>query len=192
VTDSTSSLERPAGGVASAGDFQHRGCIACQSLDLGGHLALDLSRASTVLKKLDYTRGNTSLFERNGGFMKITRILGYLILAGFSFALVLPSTAKPKPEPKVDGAEVFKQYCSSCHLGGGNRVKEKRQLAGSKQLSNLPIFKSYLSSPPGHMPYYRAIVKDEKTLQALYDYCKKLPKLPIKSANLDQDFNESL
>jgi hypothetical protein len=34
-------------------------------------------------------------------------------------------------------------------------------------------------------PYYQSIVKDKKTLQALYDYCKKLPATPIQSASIE-------
>jgi len=118
--------------------------------------------------------------------MKTSGFLAYAALVVFLGGLVLPTTAKPtaKSAAKVrTGEEVFKQFCANCHLGGGNRVKENHPVAGSKQLSTLAAFKSYLSAPPGHMPYYQSIVKDDKTLQLLYDYCKKLPEPPINSAS---------
>src|SRR5271154_4701042 len=115
--------------------------------------------------------------------MQAFRISVHVIAVGAAIALILPSTAKPSSKPR-SGEQVFKQYCASCHLGGGNRVKEHHPVAGSKQLSTMAVFKSYLSEPPGHMPYYHMVVKDEKTMQALYDYCKKLPAPPIDSASL--------
>lgn len=87
--------------------------------------------------------------------------------------------ATPK---KVDGARVFQQHCAKCHAEGGNIVKPSRLVAESKHLASLVLFKSYLSSPPGHMPYYQNIVKDPKILSALYNYCKTLKKKPIKQA----------
>lgn len=85
-------------------------------------------------------------------------------------------------EKKPDGAQVFQQYCAKCHAGGGNVVKPSSPVAESKQLASLVLFKSYLSAPPGHMPYYQNIVKDPKVLSALYNYCKTLKKKPIKQA----------
>jgi mono/diheme cytochrome c family protein len=98
-----------------------------------------------------------------------------------SIALCLPSIGK-KSEPRIiDGEQVFKQYCASCHIGGGNRVKPGRPVAGSRELATIMAFKSYLSAPPGHMPYYRSVVGDQKMLEALYKYCKQLTK-PTKQA----------
>jgi len=115
--------------------------------------------------------------------MQASRLCVYAIAVGASIALILPSMAK-RPSKHLSGEQVFKQYCASCHLGGGNRVKAHHPVAGSKQLATMATFKSYLSDPPGHMPYYQMVVKDEKTMQALYDYCKKLPAPPIDSASL--------
>jgi mono/diheme cytochrome c family protein len=114
--------------------------------------------------------------------MKRSASLPYVAALVAAAALVAPSLAKHPHKAKMDGEQVFKQYCSSCHLGGGNRVNEKRPLAGSKQLASMANFKSYLSAPPGHMPYYQSIVKDKQTLQSLYEYCKKLPATPVNSA----------
>jgi mono/diheme cytochrome c family protein len=113
--------------------------------------------------------------------MKKSVIVVGCLIAVQSFAAL--SLAK-SPARNIDGAKVFKQYCSECHPGGGNRVKEKRPLAGSKQLGSLALFKSYLSAPPGHMPYFQSVVNDPKTLEALYDYCKKLPDAPVNSAQM--------
>lgn len=84
---------------------------------------------------------------------------------------------------EVSGQAVFKQYCASCHAGGGNSVNAKRPLAGSSKLVSIVTFKDYLSAPPGHMPYYQAVVNDEATLSALYKYCKDLSKKPGKQAH---------
>jgi mono/diheme cytochrome c family protein len=103
------------------------------------------------------------------------------------------STAEPeakgehssKQAKKVQsGAELFKQYCSNCHAEGGNLVKPHHKIVGSKKLSTLAAFKQYLSSPPGHMPYYSQIVNDQETLQKLYDYCKTLNAKPSEQALL--------
>jgi hypothetical protein len=95
--------------------------------------------------------------------------------------LILPAIGK-KIENKADGAKVFAEYCTKCHTGGGNVLNESKPVAESKQLSTLAVFKSYLSSPPGHMPYYQNIVENKKTLDALYKYCKQLKKKPSNQA----------
>ncbi len=95
------------------------------------------------------------------------------------------NSTKDKVEKKarvVDGAAVFKQYCATCHLEGGNSIKPSRPVAESKKVANIGIFKDYLSAPPGHMPYYENLVKDKKTLEALHRYCKSLKRKPIKQA----------
>lgn len=96
-----------------------------------------------------------------------------------SLCLFSPVAAAPK---KVDGAQLFQQHCAKCHAEGGNIVKPSRPVAESKQLASLVLFKSYLSSPPGHMPYYQNIVKDPKILSALYNYCKTLKRKTVKQA----------
>lgn len=80
------------------------------------------------------------------------------------------------------GEILFRQYCQSCHPGGGNVSRTDRPIYGSKKLINLAIFKSYLEAPPGHMPYYQELVNDRKMLNAVYDYCKHLDKVPMKQA----------
>jgi mono/diheme cytochrome c family protein len=98
------------------------------------------------------------------------------ILIAFGVAtLFLPSIAqKSTKKPLEKGEQLFQQHCASCHAGGGNSVKSNRPVAGSKELSSFAKFKQYLTTPPGHMPYYQGIVKDHQTLSALYNYCKKL------------------
>lgn len=99
-------------------------------------------------------------------------------------APLLPSMAKKEVHREIHGDQVFQQHCASCHAGGGNRVSANRPVAGSKELATLAHFKSYLSAPPGHMPYYQDIVRDEKTLKALYQYCKTLKRQPLKQARI--------
>jgi len=96
--------------------------------------------------------------------------------------LLSPALAEKQDKKKVDGANVFKQHCASCHVGGGNLVDDKHPIAGSKELANLATFKAYLSNPPGHMPYYQDVVHDEPTLKALHKFCQTLKKGPMKEA----------
>jgi mono/diheme cytochrome c family protein len=105
-------------------------------------------------------------------------LLVCLVASLFLFA---PTEARPK---KIAGAQLFQQHCAKCHTEGGNIVKPNRPVAESKQLASLVLFKAYLSAPPGHMPYYQNIVKDPKTLSALYNYCKTLKRKPVKQAML--------
>ncbi|MBP9094075.1 c-type cytochrome [bacterium] len=106
-----------------------------------------------------------------------------LPLAAVAFFVIafLPCTAKGVAK-KATGAEAFKMYCASCHAGGGNKVDPNHPLAGSTQLASIVRFKDYLSSPPGHMPYYETLVKDKATLEALHKYCKTLKKTPGERA----------
>ncbi len=114
---------------------------------------------------------------------KILQGLSLIALFAASIGVLSPSIAK-KSAPKPNGALLFQQNCASCHAGGDNKVKPSRPIVGSKELSTLANFKSYLSAPPGHMPYYEHVVNDEPTLKALYKYCKELKKPPIKQASL--------
>lgn len=107
-----------------------------------------------------------------------TSIVFLPILIAF---LMLPATGK-KNESNVNGAKVFAEYCAKCHTGGGNVINDKHPVADSKQLSTLAVFKAYLSSPPGHMPYYQNLINDNKTLNSLYKYCKQLKNKPAKQA----------
>lgn len=107
-----------------------------------------------------------------------------LIAAGLIAVGLGPFAQSDAKEQKVDGKHVFEQNCAGCHQSGGNKVNPNHPVAGSEKLKSMAMFKSYLSAPPGHMPYYEQVVKDKKTLEALYNYCKSLPKQPIKQASL--------
>jgi mono/diheme cytochrome c family protein len=115
--------------------------------------------------------------------MKLRNAVICLLFAG-QFA-TLYGLASPQHKP-VTGEVLFKQYCAECHVGGGNRVRESHPIAGSKTLSSVVTFKDYLKSPPGHMPYYQSVVKNERILNALYKYCKSMPPPPIKSASISE------
>lgn len=110
--------------------------------------------------------------------MKINIV--YLALS-CSMAITLAS-GLGEAKQGLSGEKIFKDNCASCHLAGGNRTKPGKRLAGSKELSSLPVFKAYLSKPPGHMPYYQHIVSDPKALKALYNYCRELKPQPMKQA----------
>ncbi len=106
----------------------------------------------------------------------MTKELPWIILLSALFVLLaLPVFAK-KASKKPDGAVLFAQHCASCHQGGGNLVKPKKSIVGSKHLDNILSFKTYLQTPPGHMPYYQHIVNNKEQLNALYDYCKRTYK----------------
>ncbi|MBX9568870.1 MAG: c-type cytochrome [Candidatus Obscuribacterales bacterium] len=92
----------------------------------------------------------------------------------------LCSVCEAKKTP--NGEHLYKQHCASCHFAGGNRVKAGKDVAGSTHLSSLPVFKAYLSKPPGHMPHYQHLVSNEALLKALYQYCKTLKSVPMKQA----------
>ncbi|MBX9690546.1 MAG: cytochrome c [Candidatus Obscuribacterales bacterium] len=100
-----------------------------------------------------------------------SKLLLTLLLSGAVLCLSAPALSK-KQCSKVSGAELFAQYCSKCHSGGGNLIKASNPLAGSKQLENKIVFETYLKTPPGHMPYYQELVKDKTKLNSLYQYCK--------------------
>lgn len=101
--------------------------------------------------------------------------------AVLSLLIVAQTSAKTKSHRSdPNGAVVFAQNCVSCHAAGANSVNRRRPLAGSPKLANLPMFKSYLENPVGHMPFYKHVVSDQKALRALYEYCKTLK--PSKGA----------
>lgn len=103
-------------------------------------------------------------------------ISGICLLSMIALVTLSPAICKKSEAKKIDGEAIFKQNCASCHADGGNNIKPNQPVAESKQLGTLATFKSYLSKPPGHMPYYKSVVEDKGTLDALYKYCKSLKK----------------
>lgn len=105
-----------------------------------------------------------------------------ILLATIALTLIsCPAPAKKsRNQPKGDA--IFAQYCAKCHAGGGNVVKANSPVYGSKQLSTLATFKSYLNAPPGHMPYYQELLGNKEALEALYKYCKQLKPTTLKQA----------
>lgn len=108
----------------------------------------------------------------------------WVLLAGAGILLASYPAAGKKEVPKPNGAKLFAQYCSKCHIGGANIIKESHPIADSKQLASLPTFKAYLNAPPGHMPYYQQLVNNKENLESLYQYCKQLKPKAIKQACL--------
>ena len=107
-------------------------------------------------------------------------LLTALLVLSLSLSICSSSARKPKPVPS--GAQIFQQYCSSCHLGGGNAAKNGKPVYSSHVLATMATFKSYLDSPPGHMPRYKELVENDKLMRALFDYCKTLKKQPSERA----------
>jgi mono/diheme cytochrome c family protein len=114
-----------------------------------------------------------------------TKFNWIMLLLG-SVVFVTAAYAEKSMDEKISGKQVFDQHCASCHIGGGNLVKPKYSIAGSKTLATLATFKSYLSAPPGHMPYYQTIVGNQKTLESLYKYCKQLKKRPMRLSRVNE------
>lgn len=91
------------------------------------------------------------------------------------FASFAPVFSKEKNK-EISGSDLFKQYCSSCHVGGGNAANPTKPIAGSKMLRSIALFQKYLEDPPGHMPYYQSVASNKETVRKLFDYCRKLKK----------------
>ncbi|HIA51489.1 MAG TPA: cytochrome c [Candidatus Melainabacteria bacterium] len=89
----------------------------------------------------------------------------------FCFA---PVCSGEESSNKRTGEDIYKQFCSSCHVAGGNTAKPSKPIAGSKVLKSIATFQEYLENPPGHMPYYKTVVNDKSMVRKLYEYCKKL------------------
>jgi len=92
------------------------------------------------------------------------------------FCLSPVAIGKDAKKKELSGKDYYQQYCSSCHGLGGNLAKPTKPIAGSSELNSIATFQKYLENPPGHMPYYKTVVTDKKTLQKLFDYCRKLKK----------------
>ena len=91
-------------------------------------------------------------------------------------ALAGEKESKTKEKKEVTGQQYYQQYCASCHALGGNLAKPKKPIAGSSELKSIATFQKYLEDPPGHMPYFKSVAGNKKTLQKLYEYCRKLKK----------------
>lgn len=106
-----------------------------------------------------------------------------MLISAAALIGIQPVSAKSK----ATGKEVFQQYCVKCHIAGGNLVKPAKTVAGSKKLGTYALFKAYLNSPTGHMPYYHNLCRDEKLLRRLYDYVKTLESIKVKQATAPND-----
>lgn len=120
----------------------------------------------------DVTDVRSNVFKAN----RNTAILSVVVLHTLIMTCLSASAGDQTITRDVTGKEYFQQYCASCHVGGGNLTNRKKPVAGSSVLKNLAIFQKYLENPPGHMPYYKSVVSDKKTIQKLYQYCRKLKK----------------
>ncbi|MCC7528192.1 MAG: cytochrome c [Candidatus Melainabacteria bacterium] len=87
-----------------------------------------------------------------------------------------PVASGKSAKKEVTGKEYYQQYCASCHVMGGNLAKPTKPIAGSSELKSITTFQKYLENPPGHMPYFKSVVTNKKTLRKLYDYCRTLKK----------------
>lgn len=95
--------------------------------------------------------------------------------------------SEAKQASNQKGKRVFQQYCSSCHVAGGNIIKPSKAISTSNKLGTLALFQAYLNSPNGHMPHYENLCKDKKMLQSLYQYVRTLESINLKQANASLD-----
>lgn len=121
--------------------------------------------------------------------MKKANFLREILIAGvLALFLATPALSAKK---ELSGTEIFQQYCASCHVAGGNIVKPSKSLVSSKKLGTFALFKAFLNSPTGHMPYYQNLCKNDKLLKSLYKYVKTLESVKIKQAARQLDRNQS-
>lgn len=119
----------------------------------------------------------------------ISRPIIFAVLAATAIlnASISDSNAKDQKSKnrieKASGEVIFQQYCASCHQSGGNATVPSKTVAGSTKLGTLATFKDYLNNPLGHMPYYKNVIEDKTTIDALYKYCKTLKKENIKQVS---------
>jgi uncharacterized membrane protein len=102
----------------------------------------------------------------------------------------LASTAVPasgtKAAPSSDGAEagmaLFESNCQACHPGGGNSVAPGYPIKGSKRMSSLEQFESFLRAPTmrdgkaGDMPPYGTDMLTSGQVKELYAFVTKAYK----------------
>lgn len=113
--------------------------------------------------------------------MKNTNFAGPTFALAALISLLMPGECYAAKKA-VSGQEVFKQYCVTCHVAGGNIVKPAKSIVDSKRLGTFALFKDYLNSPTGHMPHYQNLCKNDKMLKSLYKYVKTLESIKIKQA----------
>ncbi len=110
-------------------------------------------------------------------------VLWFVVLFVILATISAPVLGKNKAK-KLDGAGIYAQHCAKCHGSGGNLLKSSKPISGSQQLASLATFKAYLTSPPGHMPFYQDLVGNKKMLETLYQYCKHFQDKPQQQASL--------
>lgn len=145
----------------------------------GSNEILEVNEAQRILPGVTCTvvllssgHERSSVYRAN----RQTAILCALFMQTLIISCLSAAAGDQPIRKEVTGKDYFQQYCASCHIGGGNLVNGTKPVAGSPVLKNLAIFQKYLENPPGHMPYYKSVVSDQKIIQKLYQYCKKLKK----------------
>lgn len=94
-----------------------------------------------------------------------------------------PHRKGPSSTPMAQiGKKTYEHHCAPCHLGGDNQNNPNKPLAGSTKLSSLDEFKKYVGN--NHVPFAKELVADTKTIEALYAYCRSLPKVASNPQHL--------
>jgi hypothetical protein len=114
--------------------------------------------------------------------------IAILAVAAATMCVLPNSDASPKrkgstPLPaNLVGKKTYEHHCAPCHLGGDNQNNPNKPLAGSAKLATLDEFKKYVGN--NHVPFAKELVADTKTIEALYAYCKSLPKVASNPQHL--------
>lgn len=124
--------------------------------------------------------------------LRIVTTIGLLLGAVFIVSNDLPDAGAKSNSKKAGGKEIFQQYCAACHVAGGNIVKPAKSIVDSKKLGTYALFKDYLNSPTGHMPYYENLCTNQKALKSLYNYVRTLESVKLKQAHSDSGFDSCL
>lgn len=99
--------------------------------------------------------------------MKTTPILLTVALGGLLY--LNPALAQEAAKGK-SGEAIYKESCASCHPNGGNVIKPKDILKGSKHLKNDKVFTAWLRKPVQPMPPFPASKISDTEAAALYGY----------------------
>ena len=123
------------------------------------------------------------------------RSIGLWLTVIGAVCLLPSSAAKPRRQNaptaspvNVIGKKTYEHHCSTCHVGGDNRDNPNKPLAGSPKLKDLDTFKKFVGA--GHVQFAQQLVEDKKSFEALYEYCKSLPKVASKQDELTVDLDD--
>jgi cytochrome c6 len=99
--------------------------------------------------------------------MKTTPVIATVALGAL---LTLNPLLAQEPAKGRSGEAIYKESCASCHPKGGNVIKPKDILKGSKRMKDAKVFLAWLRKPVQPMPPYPASKISDGEAEALYAY----------------------